>query len=122
MVFMLDGDTLYTSGDLVEVVLDMAFEVEIARLLDTEFSEISLDLRLANAITSPYIGQIIACAQRATERGKRLRIIASGNVTALLRAAGLHKKSQLASPQAGSRNDQSDETRINEPDRSGKLD
>ena len=105
MIYMLDGDTLFISGDLIEVVLDMAFEVKIARLLHGYFSDITLDLRLAKSITSPYIGQINACAERAKERGKKLRVIATGKVTELLQVAGVDKMLQLEMQQAGSRHE-----------------
>jgi anti-anti-sigma regulatory factor len=92
--YEINDNILVVTGDLIEF-MDMTFEVELSKLLDSESSELTLDLMQVGTIVSQYIGQIAACSATAQESNRTLRVIASGQVGKVLTSAGLDQMLQL---------------------------
>ena len=90
MEYNLQGTTLFVSGDLTQV-LDMNFDLHAAELLDQEGDVLTMDLLGVNNIVSQYLGALASIAQQASQRNKRLKVIATGKVAGLIELAGFDK-------------------------------
>ena len=95
MAYEVDGDTLTVRGDLTGVI-DMEFDVFASELLGAEADVLTIDLMGVVTMGSAHIGILAAFAQKVHEQGRRLRVIATGNVAEQLKETGLDQLLELA--------------------------
>ena len=95
MAYKVDGDTLTVHGDLTGVI-DLEFDVFASELLEAEATVLTIDLMGVTMMGSAHIGILSAFASKVHERGRRLRVVATGNVAKLLKETGVDQLLELA--------------------------
>ena len=95
MACEVDGDTLTVHGDLIGVI-DLEFDVSVSELLRAGADLLTIDLMGVTMMGSLYIGVLSAFARKVQEQGRRLRVVATGNVAKQLKESGLDQLLELA--------------------------
>lgn len=81
-------DGVLTVYQELEFDYDVAFDRACNELVAMDGANLVIDLSRINQITSTYIGMMAAAYIQAESKGKKLSIIAQGQVLKVLRMAG----------------------------------
>ena len=73
----------------------MAFEANLADLLESDSEVLNIDMIMVGMITSQYIGQLAAFSQAAKDKGKVVRFITSSKIANVLNTAGLNNLAEV---------------------------
>ena len=95
MAYEVNDDTLTIHGDLTGVI-DMEFDVSASELLQAGADVLTIDLMGVMTMGSTHIGILSAFAQKVHEQGRRLRVVATGNVAVLLKEADVDQLLELS--------------------------
>jgi len=90
MNYELGEGRLTIHGALAET-LDLAFEINCRRLLDSKTQNLVVDLTGVNRITSMYLGSLAMAASEASTQGRTLTVRVNPQIADLIRQVGFDR-------------------------------